>query len=54
MKYKPYQVSIELYNKMELDAKRIRKKTGANVTWTMVLKQILKNHYKKNSKISIK
>lgn len=39
--YRPYQVPDHLYQKLEQKAKDQRQKTGADVSWTTILRNIL-------------
>jgi hypothetical protein len=40
-KYHPYQVPEHIYQKLEHMAKERRQKTGANVSWSVVLRDTL-------------
>jgi hypothetical protein len=40
-RYYPYQVPLEIYEKLEQRARKIRKNTGDDHKWTDVLKNIL-------------
>ena len=48
-KYYPYQVLPEHHDKLEQMAKHRRKKTGENINWSGVLKEILDKHLSKKT-----
>ena len=49
-KYKPYQVPLSIHKKFEEEAMRRRKKTGKNITWSMIVREVLENFFKGDKK----
>jgi len=43
-RYKTYMVPIDLVKRFKKKARKIRKETGANVTWTKLVRKVLDNH----------
>jgi hypothetical protein len=46
-KYKPFQVPLSIYNKIEYYATQKRQKTGENILWTDILKKCIYRGMKK-------
>jgi len=49
--YKTYQVPKKYYEIFERRAEEIRKKTGRNVLWTEVLKQVIEKELKNENQL---
>ena len=43
-RYKTYMVPIDLVKRFKKKARKIRKETGENVTWTKLVRKVLDNH----------
>lgn len=43
--YQPYQVPWHIHRKLEEEARAIRKRTGENISWSGVLREIIEDHF---------